>query len=141
MVGLEVTVIKVRALCVKEPWATLQVRGIKGAEIRNGRTNHRGDLLIVASLQPDMDAVRIHTAASGSIPITNLGMAIGFVRVVDCVPFTPDLVGLAMIKCPVQGTPWAWLLDKTQARFIEPFPVKGRLGIFDVKYCAISEVQ
>ena len=131
----------VKAYCVKEPWATLQVRGIKGAEIRSRRTNHRGELLVVSSLQPDMKAVRIHTAASGSIPITNLGMAIGFVHVVDCVPFTPDLVGLAMTKCPVMGTPWAWLLDRTRARFIEPFPVKGRLGLFDVSYREVTEIQ
>lgn len=131
----------VKALCVKEPWASLEVRGIKGAEIRSRATKHRGELLIVASLQPDMAAVRVHTAASGPISITNLGMAIGFVHVVDCVPFTPDLVGLAMINCPVLGTPWAWMLDRSRARFIEPFPVKGRLGLFDVAYREVTEIQ
>lgn len=135
------TIRTVPALCVKEPWATLQVKGIKGAEIRTSRTRHRGELLIVASKEPDWAAIRVHTAAAGMIPITHLGMAIGFVHVIDCVPFTPDLVGLAMIKCPVVGTPWAWILDRTRARFIEQFPVKGRLGIFDVPYREVANIQ
>jgi hypothetical protein len=132
----------VRALCVKEPWASLQVRGIKTAEIRSRRTEHRGELLIVASLQPDHAAARIW--ATAAIPLTNLGMAIGFVHIEDCVPFTFDLAGRACLPWKV-GDPtkrWAWLLDKSRARRIEPFPVHGRLGLFNVPdYYEVTNIQ
>lgn len=131
----------VKALCVKEPHATLQVRGIKGAEIRSCRTKHRGEILVVASLQPDHAAARVWAAAA--IPITNLGMAIGFVSIIDCVPFTSDLASRACVSWKIGDpvTKWAWLLDQGRARRIEPFPVVGRLGIFSVNYRKITEIQ
>jgi hypothetical protein len=43
------------ALSVKQPWAELIARGEKRIEYRSWRTNHRGDLLIVASKSPDED--------------------------------------------------------------------------------------
>lgn len=124
----------IKALCVREPWASLLVRGLKTAEIRSGRTHYRGELLIVASQQPDLPAVRLW--ATAAIPLSNLGMAIGIVDLADCVPYTEELKLRAChprIVAPAfnTGVPWAWLMGRG-ARRIEPFPVKGRLGLFDV---------
>lgn len=116
--------------------ATMLCEGFKRAEIRFRKTDHRGDLLIVASQAPDLAAVRTWAVYAARIPIYRLGMAIGIVSISDCRPFTRDLEGIARV--PVQYPPgstfndWAWLTDPTRCRFIEPFPVRGRLGLFDV---------
>ena len=41
-----------RALSVKQPWASLIASGQKTIETRTWRTDYRGDLLIVSSRQP-----------------------------------------------------------------------------------------
>ena len=66
-------------------------------------------------------------------------MAIGFVTVVDCVPFKPKHLAPAMSlgegedpdtipESELDG--FAWILEKPAA--IDPFPVKGKVGFMNV---------
>jgi len=34
--------------------------------------------------------------------------------------------------CPLYDEAWSWILDNL--RPVEPFPVKGKLGIYEVEY-------
>jgi hypothetical protein len=103
-----------KALSVRQPWANLIAAGDKSIETRRWATDHRGPLLIVSSKVP-----RIEPA----------GYAIAIANLVDCRPMTerdePDAC------CPAYPGAFAWVLE--DIRKIEPFPVKGRLGIFEAE--------
>lgn len=102
-----------KALSVKQPWANLITSGEKSIETRTWGTEYRGPLLIVSSRTP-----RIAPA----------GYAVALVDVVECRPMMlSDEKGA---RCPVYDNAIAWLLRNIRA--IEPFPVKGQLGVFDV---------
>jgi hypothetical protein len=103
----------VKALSVKQPWASLIASGEKTIETRLWATDYRGDILIVSSKEP-----RIEPA----------GCAVAVVELIDCRPMT--LRDEAPAKCPIYENAVAWVLKDIRA--IEPFRLKGQLGLFDV---------
>jgi hypothetical protein len=103
----------VKALSVKQPWANLIASGEKTIETRVWATDYRGDILIASSKQP-----RIEPA----------GCAVAVVELTDCRPMT--LSDEAAAKCPIYDDAVAWVLRNVRA--IEPFPVRGQLGLFEV---------
>lgn len=111
----------------------------KTAEIRSRPTKHRGYVLVVASRGVDFDAARTWATFAANVPVTNLGMAIGVISICDCVRFTQELEWRARIKRYDRADLWAWLTDPTSARRIEPFPVKGSLGLFDVADSLVNQ--
>ncbi len=111
-----------RALSVQQPWAHLISSGFKLYEVRSRRTHYRGPLLICASS-------KLSTHPSAKLYRIGLrGVAVCTVELVDCIPGRPDLDELACV--PTEGM-WCWVLRDPQP--IEPFPVKGRLGFFEVE--------
>lgn len=56
------------------------------------------------------------------------GHALCIVKLTDCVPMTA--IHEAGAKCAVYPKAWAWILE--DVRVITPFPVKGKLGLFEV---------
>jgi hypothetical protein len=102
-----------KALSVKQPWANMIANGEKAIETRTWSTDYRGDLLIVSSRKPD---------------IPPAGYALAVVRVVDCRRMTK--MDESAARCPIYPGAYAWVLDSV--RKVNPFPVKGRLGVFDV---------
>jgi hypothetical protein len=103
----------VKALSVKQPWANLIASGEKTIETRVWATDFRGDILIVSSKQP-----RIEPA----------GCAVAVVELTECRPMT--LSDEAAARCPIYDDAVAWVLGNIRA--IEPFPVRGQLGLFEV---------
>ena len=102
-----------KALSVKQPWANLIAAGDKTIETRRWATEYRGDLLIVSTKAPKIEPA---------------GYALAIVRVIDCRPMTePDEPEAC---CAWYPDAYAWVLD--DIRRIEPFPVKGQLGIYEV---------
>ncbi len=95
--------VEVMALSVKQPFASQIAAGEKAIEYRSWGTAHRGDLLIVATKQPHIDGLPS-------------GEAVGIVNLTAC-----ERAG--------DGT-WRWLLS--DARPVEPFSVKGQLGLYKV---------
>jgi hypothetical protein len=103
----------VKALSVKQPWANLIASGEKTIETRVWATDYRGDILIVSSKRP-----RIEPA----------GCAVAVVELTDCRAMT--LSDEVAAKCPIYDDAVAWVLRNIRA--IEPFPVRGQLGLFEI---------
>ena len=105
-----------KALSVKQPWASLIASGRKTIETRVWRTDYRGELLICASKRPDIDGLPV-------------GVALAVCRLVDCRPMTDADAEAAC--CGKYPKACAWVLR--DIRPIEPFPVHGRLMLYSVE--------
>jgi hypothetical protein len=106
--------------------------GDKSIEWRSWSTQHRGDLLICASSTPIpkyvcKDAGISAEEASVMYPVR---VAVGVVRLADVRPFTTqDLEAAYMDEMP-EPPGYAWVIEDPVE--IEPFPVKGKLHLFEV---------
>jgi len=103
-----------KALSVKQPWANLIANGEKTIETRLWPTSYRGPLLIVSSKTPN-----IHPA----------GYALAIAELVDCRPMTGADERAA--RCATYPGAYSWILRNT--RKITMFPVRGKLGLYDVE--------
>jgi hypothetical protein len=102
-----------KAISVKEPWASLIRSGKKTIETRTWKTHYRGPLLICASKTPELEFS---------------GKAVCVVELVDCrVMEKSDETDAC---CEIYPDAKAWILRDVQ--LIEPFPVKGQLRLFEV---------
>lgn len=93
-----------KAISIKNPYATQIMRGTKIIEYRSWDTKHRGDLLICSSADP-------------KVPGMLSGYALCIVNLVDTIYNAAEAV-------------YEWHL--TDVRKIKAFPVKGKLNFFDV---------
>lgn len=141
---------KIRALTVRQPFASLIVYGNKTLEIRSRRTNHRGQLLICAGvneydgnlIDPDVPGrvvscsryLQESRAMSPNIEMFPVGVAIGIVELVDCRPMTPDDARRACVE--YRPGLFAWELENPL--LIEPFSVTGNVGLFNVSQSMIE---
>lgn len=105
-----------KALSIKQPWANMIARGEKTIELRSWGTRHRGCLLICSSKNPYIEPA---------------GCALAIVNMVDCRRATQEDEEAA---CSVVylGVDFAWVFE--DARRIEPFLIKGELGLFNIEY-------
>lgn len=92
-----------KALSVRQPWASAIAAGTKTIEYRRWQTAYRGPLLIVSSKRPAIDGL------PG-------GVALAVVQLVDCQP---------------HGDVWGWVFQ-TVRPLKKPFAVRGQLRLFDV---------
>lgn len=105
-----------KALSVRQPWASMIAAGQKTIEVRTWRTNYRGPLVICASAKPH-----------GDLPT---GIVTAIANLVNVRPITHYDASSAC--CDVDpSTEFAWMLaDVRPVEFIEP--VKGQLGLFSL---------
>ena len=117
-----------KALSLKQPWATLIVTGIKLIENRTWVSNYRGPLLIHASKTWDENGARwvMHNFGElkGFIRSSNhiKGSIIGKVKMIDCVSESNSKWFFG---------PYGFVFTEP-IEFYEPTPYRGQLGIFDV---------
>lgn len=117
-----------KALCVKQPWASLIAAGVKTLECRSWRTSYRGPLTIVASQKPQFSKKRMQELETETGRAYPTGVVIG---VVDLVDVRPGKKGDAkQAVCEVLDG-YVWVLKNAHFTFAD-VPVKGRLGIFDL---------
>ncbi len=110
-----------KALSVRQPWASMIAGGVKTIEVRSWPTTYRGELLIVASRKPKMLGLPV-------------GQAIAIVQLVDCRQMRRADERAAIFERYAGA--YAWVLEC--ARRISPFAVRGRLKLYDVSQCLDS---
>ena len=124
---------KMKALSIRQPWAADIVNGEKWIEYRSWTTPHRGPLLICASKTPKPRGFRC--GSCGWLGIEERCRRGQCPRCGKQVQDTgqPLPVGVAVAVVDLVGCDaeeGEWYLDKVQR--IEPFPVRGRLGVYEV---------
>ena len=100
------------------PYYCMQIyRGEKTVEWRSWRTPHRGDLLFCASARKEPGCVA--------------GYALFVAELYDVVPFGRRHLDGACLDWVPDPPGYAWLLR--DMRPVEPFPVKGKLHLYEVE--------
>jgi len=106
-----------KTLCVRPEWAMPITVGMKTVECRTWRTKYRGDLLICSSARKTDGCV--------------CGSGLCVVSLDSIEPFTKKHLFSAVMEADdMPDDAYAWIL--TNCRMVEPFPVKGRLNLFEV---------
>jgi hypothetical protein len=104
-----------KAISLKQPWANLVASGKKTIETRKWSTNYRGDLVICSSKKPNINPA---------------GYALCIVELYDVKPMAVKDEKMACIKLYPKAHSW-FLKNLRPIEHI--IPVKGQLGIFDLK--------
>jgi len=134
--------VRVPAITVRQPWATLLACGIKRYETRSWATRYRGPIAIHASarmqpedriwVQEDPDVLQLvgrHTGdwSDGQWP---LGVVLAVGRLVDCEETDGLFVrGLERRLGDFSPGRYAWRLEGV-VRLPEPVPARGSLGLW-----------
>lgn len=144
-----------KAITLRQPFASLITAGLKTYETRSWKTNHRGTLAIHAGLQADPlpDALRrrlenhpnygrdIFTILRGGYP---KGAIIAIVEITDCI----CMDDLMIVKLPImefecgfwKSGRYAWKLENIRV-LPEPYPIKGQQGIWNISDKILSLVE
>lgn len=112
-----------KALSVKQPWASLIAVGLKSVELRSWRTHYRGPLVVVASAGVDRAALARLGGRNGPRGVT--------VAIVDLVDVRPAVIADVddALSVPRRGA-FAWCL--TRPRLLVATAVRGRLGLYEL---------
>lgn len=122
-----------KALTIKEPWATLIIEGYKKYEFRSWKTNYRGKILIHAGLT--LDKNKAENFKDYNLKY-NCGNIIGEAEIIDCIlvddKFNEELKYLNNL---VYGGSdhtdnYAWKLENIK-KYDKPIPCKGKLGLWN----------
>lgn len=139
-----------KAITIRQPWASLIALGAKRIETRSWATNYRGPIAIHASAKfhPSDHMIAMTTpemspwlslVGVGNLP---LGEVIATATLVECVPTATGWMADILIgRKDFHGTEhelvfgdfgdfrYGWLLKDVTP--IDPVPAKGRLGLWD----------
>jgi hypothetical protein len=125
-----------KALSLKQPWLYLIVKGLKTIETRVWNTKYRGDIILCSSKKLDDNYDIIINNFKNSIPNFNIndiylstGNALCIVNLQNCRPMVKDDEKKACCNL-YNGYSW----DLNNLRLIKPFPVKGKLNLFEIDY-------
>jgi hypothetical protein len=138
-----------KALSIRQPFATLLCLGVKHYETRTWKTAYRGPIAIHASSIFDPPArelcvespIRDLLATAGyRTPLAlPLGKILGLAKLVDCVP-TKELRSLDEDQLRLgdfRPGRWAWRF-RTPKLLRVPLPAKGKLSLFDLDLAELA---
>ncbi|MGD9638356.1 MAG: ASCH domain-containing protein [Alphaproteobacteria bacterium] len=114
-----------KALSIRQPWAYLIVNGYKSVENRKWPTKFRGEVLIHAGKNLDLEGlkwIKEHHPEINLPKTYQLGGIVGKAKIVDCVTTS---------KSPWFFGTYGFVFENAM-----PFPFvpyKGQLGFFEVK--------
>lgn len=120
-----------KALSVRQPWASFIAHGWKTVECRSWPTKYRGELIICSSKGDDI----LEVDPPANELILPGGMALGVVDLFDCRRMTKEDFDAAMVP---EDKEWEANVLKGYAWHLKPIyeliptPVKGKLGIFNL---------
>ncbi|MFB6349465.1 ASCH domain-containing protein [Moraxella sp. ZJ142] len=116
-----------KALSVRQPYATDICLDMKTIELRTWRTDYRGKLLICSS----KTGIKTWLEYQDKYYFAPMGATICVVDLIDCRPATKDDADDA--NCPpddITDGMWAWVLDNVID--VKPKPIRGKLNLFEV---------
>ena len=122
-----------KALTIKQPWASLIIEGYKRYEFRSWKTNYRGKILIHSGLSLEKD---MHERFKEYNLDCDLGFIIGEAEIVDCILVDEKFnESLRKINPLVYGRSnhvekFAWKLENIK-KYDKPIPCKGKLGLWN----------
>lgn len=128
-----------KALTLREPFASLVAAGYKHIETRSCSTRYRGPLYIhagAAKISPK-DARAQALLALLPQPRPAYGLVLCRCRLADCLPMTPGFLSgpiSPLERMCGQYAPgrFAWMLENIEP-LAEPFPAKGMLGLWELE--------
>lgn len=133
-----------KAVTVKQPYASLIRNGIKKYEFRNLNTSYRGPIFIHASKQDDPVSMIIHEHLNLDYKRSKI---IAIANLVDCLEFNDELrekliaeeqINYSFSKCSHK---YAWVLEDVKP-IDSNVEVRGQLGIWNIKdYELIEELK
>lgn len=129
-----------KALSIKEPYATLIVKGIKKIETRSYKTNYRGPLLIHASKSKVEKDILANKELVSLFDFEELsyGEIIGKCEIIDCIYMDEKFLEeikkhkVEYICGDYKLGRYAWVLDKVEK--LEKIPVRGNLGLWNYDF-------
>lgn len=126
-----------KALTIKQPWASAIMSGYKRFEFRTWQTKYRGELLIHAGKGIDKEAMeRLKKYLPKEIPF---GKILGKVNLTDCIKVTPQLQEELLKENNEIYTnnsfksDYAWKLENIEV-FDKPIETKGMLSLWEYDY-------
>lgn len=121
-----------KALTIKEPWATLIIDGYKKYEFRSWKTNYRGKILIHAGMTLEKDVAEKFKDYNLKY---SRGAIIGEAILVDCILIDEVFDNyLRNLDSIVYGNnhvnQYAWKLENVK-KYDNPIFIKGKLGLWN----------
>ena len=122
-----------KALTIKEPWASLIIEEYKKYEFRSWKTKYRGKILIHAGCSVEKDMMKRFSDYNINV---NPGYIIGHATIVDCILVNEEFnKELRNIDPVVYGRSnhtetYAWKLENV-VKYDNPIPCKCKLGLWN----------
>jgi len=124
-----------KVITIKQPFASLILKGYKKYEFRTWATKYRGEILLHAGKSIDKTALinRFENYNLGSMPT---GVIIGKLKIVDCIKMTPDIAknlnnqDRNVYQKLEDWDGYAWKIEDVE-EFEDYIPVKGQLGLWN----------
>ena len=122
-----------KALTIKEPWATLIIEGYKEYEFRSWKTNYRGKILIHAGKSLEKDQAKKFKEYNLEY---SCGEIIGEAELVDCIKVTDEFDNELKKKNSLvygktnHNMTYAWKLTNIK-KYDKKIKVNGKLGLWN----------
>ena len=122
-----------KAITLKQPWATLVIEGYKKYEFRTWKTNYRGEIYIHAGKSVDKKAMEKLKNLNLEYPKSKI---LGKVIIEDCIQLNDELNKKISDENPLvyghkkDRKGYAWKLGKVTKMNIEK-EIKGKLGLWE----------
>lgn len=122
-----------KAITIREPWATLIIEGYKEYEFRSRKINYRGKILIHAGQTLEKNMVDRFKEYNLEY---SCGFIIGEATITDCIlvdeKFNKELNRLNSIVYSSSNhkETYAWKLENVK-KYDKPIPYKGKLGLWN----------
>lgn len=127
-----------KAITIKQPFASLIAAGLKEYEFRSWKTNYRGEILIHAGKGIDKDAMKKFESLKLEYPT---GCIIAKAKLTDCVPVTEAVKeelrekNFLVYSGTTESTDWngyGFKLENVET--MEPIFVNGMLGLWEYNF-------
>jgi hypothetical protein len=127
-----------KALCVRQPWASLIASGRKTLELRSRHTRYRGPVIICASGKPGRTKQARAASRRFKLDEAPRGVALCIVELVDSREARQRDKRDAC--CPIDAGDYCWQLRNVRV-FSRPMPIVGRLNLFTPPADIVAKVS